>query len=126
MYLVDGRNARAEPFDGALHLVHADIGHDKARAFGVKPLGDAPADGAQTLNSHLHSREVVALELPFENGAEPMDYSDGRMDRRIRSEERRVGKECVSTCRSRWSPSHKKKKKQETKTVTKQKNTERW
>src|SRR3546814_11178328 len=28
----------------------------------------------------------------------------------IRSEERRVGKECVSTCRSRWSPDHKKKK----------------
>src|SRR3546814_12216361 len=25
---------------------------------------------------------------------------------RLRSEERRVGKECVSTCRSRWSPSH--------------------
>src|SRR3546814_15656473 len=23
-----------------------------------------------------------------------------------RSEERRVGKECVSTCRSRWSPAH--------------------
>src|SRR3546814_18830854 len=23
-----------------------------------------------------------------------------------RSEERRVGKECFSTCRSRWSPSH--------------------
>src|SRR3546814_1325916 len=23
---------------------------------------------------------------------------------RVRSEERRVGKECVSTCRSRWSP----------------------
>src|SRR3546814_12442285 len=27
-----------------------------------------------------------------------------------RSEERRVGKECVSTCRSRWSPYHSKKK----------------
>src|SRR3546814_16694725 len=27
-----------------------------------------------------------------------------------RSEERRVGKECVSTCRSRWSPKHYKKK----------------
>src|SRR3546814_745214 len=25
---------------------------------------------------------------------------------RMRSEERRVGKECVSTCRSRWSPYH--------------------
>src|SRR3546814_20735682 len=28
-----------------------------------------------------------------------------------RSDERRVGKECVSTCRSRWAPDHKKKKK---------------
>src|SRR3546814_17735802 len=27
-------------------------------------------------------------------------------DVRVRSEERRVGKECVSTCRSRWSPYH--------------------
>src|SRR3546814_4878632 len=26
--------------------------------------------------------------------------------RSMRSEERRVGKECVSTCRSRWSPYH--------------------
>src|SRR3546814_15579136 len=25
---------------------------------------------------------------------------------RVRSEERRVGKECVSTCSSRWSPYH--------------------
>src|SRR3546814_12532003 len=33
-----------------------------------------------------------------------------------RSEERRVGKECVSTCRSRWSPYHYKKKKIGTKT----------
>src|SRR3546814_16724268 len=31
---------------------------------------------------------------------------------RLRSEERRVGKECVSTCRSRWSPYHSKKKKE--------------
>src|SRR3546814_13068352 len=28
----------------------------------------------------------------------------------LRSEERRVGKECVSTCRSRWSQDHSKKK----------------
>src|SRR3546814_11620242 len=31
----------------------------------------------------------------------------------FRSEERRVGKECVSTCRSRWSPYHSKKKQKE-------------
>src|SRR3546814_2585307 len=30
-------------------------------------------------------------------------HVDPRVDR---SEERRVGKECVSTCRSRWSPYH--------------------
>src|SRR3546814_4847984 len=30
----------------------------------------------------------------------------GVLERSGRSEERRVGKECVSTCRSRWSPSH--------------------
>src|SRR3546814_2706795 len=30
----------------------------------------------------------------------------GKLRRTGRSEERRVGKECVSTCRSRWSPYH--------------------
>src|SRR3546814_16683025 len=37
-----------------------------------------------------------------------------------RSEERRVGQECVSTCRSRWSPYHSKKKE-----VTERNNTSR-
>src|SRR3546814_14148754 len=37
---------------------------------------------------------------------------------KLRSEERRVGKECVSTCRSRWSQYHSKKK-QNIKTTTK-------
>ena len=32
--------------------------------------------------------------------------AEGREIAKIRSEERRVGKECVSTCRSRWSPYH--------------------
>src|SRR3546814_12663443 len=38
------------------------------------------------------------------------DVGNGKAERvvvaRQRSEERRVGKECVSTCRSRWSPYH--------------------
>src|SRR3546814_17811360 len=37
-------------------------------------------------------------------------YAPGRFRLKLkfksRSEERRVGKECVSTCRSRWSPYH--------------------
>src|SRR3546814_17480268 len=32
---------------------------------------------------------------------------------RVRSEERRVGKECVSTCRSRWSPDNSQKNKEQ-------------
>src|SRR3546814_4741553 len=32
--------------------------------------------------------------------------ASARSGERVRSEERRVGKECVSTCRSRWSPYH--------------------
>src|SRR3546814_13151878 len=40
-------------------------------------------------------------------GVEVMDGNSFGWDR---SEERRVGKECVSTCRSRWSPDHEKQK----------------
>src|SRR3546814_11815209 len=36
----------------------------------------------------------------------------------FRSEARRVGTECVSTCRSRWSPCHQKKKHTKTKHTT--------
>src|SRR3546814_14153068 len=38
--------------------------------------------------------------------AAPASFSTSPLRKRGRSEERRVGKECVSTCRSRWSPYH--------------------
>src|SRR3546814_16093153 len=37
---------------------------------------------------------------------EPVTIAGGSANNGFRSEERRVGKECVSTCRSRWSPYH--------------------
>src|SRR3546814_6332851 len=40
-----------------------------------------------------------------QEGLRRIDYSAG-LRPLPRSEERRVGKECVSTCRSRWSPYH--------------------
>src|SRR3546814_11906708 len=40
----------------------------------------------------------------------PRRHGPVAADVALRSEERRVGKECVSTCRSRWSPYHSKKK----------------
>src|SRR3546814_14725237 len=36
---------------------------------------------------------------------DPLGWQSARLTG-IRSEERRVGKECVRTCRSRWSPYH--------------------
>src|SRR3546814_2560571 len=49
----------------------------------------------------------------FEEDSEQEEYryldSLGQFEEDVttaRSEERRVGKECVSTCRSRWSPYH--------------------
>src|SRR3546814_12944925 len=53
---------------------------------------------------------VLDLGLPEIDGLTVLDRwrKEG-----LRSEERRVGKECVSKCRSRWSPYHKKKKKEE-------------
>src|SRR3546814_11279723 len=52
----------------------------------------------------LTGRELLA-KLQTE---QPGHYPDGllRTVQRRRSEERRVGNECVSTCRSRWSPYH--------------------
>src|SRR3546814_2937242 len=57
------------------------------------------------------SSDVCSSDLPFEQAPCCRRCMFGRvinwgLTRQIRSEERRVGKECVSTCRSRWSPYH--------------------
>src|SRR3546814_13081982 len=46
--------------------------------------------------------DVVGGAVVRQETAYPV-YDDTYADN-VRSEERRVGKECVSTCRSRWSP----------------------
>src|SRR3546814_9727254 len=53
--------------------------------------------------------DAVHLAHPgLEHGHVAIVGEEGGVDQRrsARSEERRVGKECVSTCRSRWSPYH--------------------
>src|SRR3546814_1863204 len=54
-------------------------------------------------SSDVCSSDLVELHslTPLPRGAGPR-----RSELSTRSEERRVGKECVSTCRSRWSPYH--------------------
>src|SRR3546814_2652492 len=68
----------------------------------------------QAGQAYLLPKERQALDLPYEVNDPDASYFDvaGRMqlltgtEDPMRSEERRVGKECVNTCRSRWSPYH--------------------
>src|SRR3546814_21059688 len=58
---------------------------------------------------HRFHRDCPDLKVRIETGNEHADFLRDGIDVAIRygpgsSEERRVGKECVSTCRSRWSP----------------------
>src|SRR3546814_2950570 len=54
--------------------------------------------GVKTINVTDKTGKLVAIKDVTDN--------DDLMIINKRSEERRVGKECVSTCRSRWSPYH--------------------
>src|SRR3546814_17724353 len=73
-------------------------------------LGHGPAHAMQfgvALGQVFHPEMVVVMQV--QQGA--VHVQQHRIDLVPRSEERRVGKEWVSTCRSRWAPYHKKKKK---------------
>src|SRR3546814_3619634 len=70
-----------------------------------------PASRASTALSGRDRVAVAGDDQPVADvRARQKDRRGGHPYRRkpvlARSEERRVGKECVSTCRSRWSPYH--------------------
>src|SRR3546814_5097047 len=64
-----------------------------------------PAGGRAAMAGHPRIGAVV------QQGVERPPAGQGAQQPVERSEERRVGKECVSTCRSRWLPYHNKKNK---------------
>src|SRR3546814_11117393 len=75
--------------EGQFHILHVEqfsILFDK----GVLRLGE-----------DLDQRLIVEILQRCDNRKAADEFGD-----QTRSEERRVGKECVSTCRSRWSPYH--------------------
>src|SRR3546814_11079609 len=65
--------------------------------FDVAPFHSSLFDAA--IRAHV---DIQPVALRFEHQGARSDY--------VRSEARRVGKECVSTFRSRWSPYHYNKK----------------
>src|SRR3546814_10032099 len=87
-------------------------GRDVEGADHARGLADAHISGDQAAEHDPaaadHRRRTHIIEARS-YGAEPLAKIDGSAlseGGTGRSEERRVGKECVSTCRSRWSPSH--------------------
>src|SRR3546814_14094126 len=71
---------------------------------GIGPLDDQRGQRCHRTGGTLDHRRHDLLEAVG-------DAVKLVLQRGLRSEERRVGKECVSTCRSRWLPDHYKKNK---------------
>src|SRR3546814_12434237 len=91
------RSLRHDVYTYGCELVHADGAHG--------PAGEELADERVVGGPHL----FLGGELDQVGLVEHGDVVRGahhRGDVVGRSEERRVGKECVSTFRSRWSPYH--------------------
>src|SRR3546814_10024442 len=64
------------------------------------------AHAARYVTFPIHVSLPSVTKSQGSKGARSRGALRDRGAREYRSEERRVGKECVSTCRSRWSPYH--------------------
>src|SRR3546814_13014116 len=81
----------AEAVGNALSDANAQQGDVGAAVF--SNITQGIMEGQHAIRGQVALRSMGFSELPIVNVEN-------------RSEERRVGKECVSTCRSRWSPEH--------------------
>src|SRR3546814_10009544 len=91
-------------------------------------ISDWSSDVCSSDLARIHAQEVVAVQSRVHvdvqmrhllgcSGTDRVPQAQTLVRKGLayrRSEERRVGKECVSTCRSRWSPNHLKKKQKRT------------
>src|SRR3546814_15060988 len=99
--------------DWSSDVCSSDLVAEFALAFAVFILFDTEpgrelrqlgADQALVARGAQHE---ILLRLPAESQArQPVAVAALELVGHGRSVERRVGKECVSTCRSRWSPYH--------------------
>src|SRR3546814_16693078 len=94
--------------------IFADVDRDKAQILGVDPSQVYAALGTYLASTYVNDFNFLGRTFRVTAQAEPSSRSTladiGRLQVRSssgeRSEERRVGKESVSTCRSRWSTYH--------------------
>src|SRR3546814_15797009 len=105
-------------FEGEVELVGEDRFQPGKARFGAEgeiiaaDIARTVADDVRAVGARIERRRLDRDEMPEQTEVGPRHRPRiGEAGEIIRSEERRVGKECVSTCRSRWSPYHYKKKK---------------
>src|SRR3546814_16723520 len=104
VWAVDALGALAHETRLAVFRMLVTAGPEGLMAGIIAERADVPPS---TMSPHLATLERVGL-VQSERESRSIHYRadyDG-MGRLIRSEERRVGKACVSTCRSRWFTYH--------------------
>src|SRR3546814_13198291 len=93
---------------GLFDQLHAVLANYRARAkacriglspFHIEILRKERRDSIDAVDAHCHYPQ-------FWRGSFLQVLEGGHHRLVVRSEERRVGKECGSTCKSRWSPYH--------------------
>src|SRR3546814_16038665 len=87
-------------------------GCDRQGARRAEGAGNPRAVGSECDSLYSFPARAARSGLDVLRCLAAVDVAEPRA--RLRSEARRVGKECVSTCRSRWLPDHQKKKKTKT------------
>src|SRR3546814_6222953 len=97
--------------DWSSDVCSSDLAHARdVIFFGLAPhrlgLRLDPGDAIEARDRAVeHAKRALDLDREVDV-ARRVDDVDPVIVPETRSEERRVGKECVSTCRSRWSPYH--------------------
>src|SRR3546814_1791542 len=102
--------------DWSSDVCSSDLGYDGILASNPE-LAVGTVNGPVNCSSGKITGIEGTLRLDFADFTDTFDgfggsfsitYADASVDDQTsaRSEERRVGNECVSTCRSRWSPYH--------------------
>src|SRR3546814_4783519 len=92
--------------DWSSDVCSSDLGSPAIDAKALIPLRfDGRGDVTIPAGAEYLSDPVALPVRAFDDLAISIAF-DEEPSGQTRSEERRVGKECVSTCRSRWSPYH--------------------
>ena len=92
-----GKSTLGRLLSGKLGAEFVDLDEEIVRKAG-KPIPEIFAESGEGVFRDVESETLASTLAALRSGRSAISV--------IRSEERRVGKECIAVCRSRWSPYH--------------------